>query len=105
MTDFAFAELNRRFNGLLVIGTVSGVSGERVTAIVNTAAGDLPSPALRVIGRSSERMSPGEKCLVICPLGELAQGVIVPLNEDPLLEELRQRVASLEQQLSQLGNA
>lgn len=97
---YQHAELRRRFNALLLKGTVTAKQSGGVIVTVSTASGDMPSPALPVLGRDLKRVSIGEPCWVMCPQGQLSQGLVTLVQADPLLESLHQQVIEIKARLA-----
>jgi len=75
------SDQDRLISGLARIGVVDSVDLDAALAVVRFSA-DLTSPPLQWLGRAGKVAlwappSPGEQVLVICPEGDLEQGVVL----------------------------
>ena len=80
MSDFDIAELYRRLDNMVLIGLIHEVDHQKKRLRVRsgeTITGWLPWPA--DIGRNYIQwrpLQPGIQCVMVCPGGEISQGVI-----------------------------
>ncbi|MCP3943465.1 MAG: phage baseplate assembly protein V [Desulfobacteraceae bacterium] len=78
--EYRIAELERRMLGIIRIGTIKELIGERVIV----KAGDLVTAPLPWVTRRAGKdrdfwaPEPGEQVLLVCPCGDPALGVVIP---------------------------
>ncbi|MCP3943461.1 MAG: phage baseplate assembly protein V [Desulfobacteraceae bacterium] len=78
--EYRIAELERRMLGMIRIGTIKELIGDRVIV----KAGDLVTAPLPWVTRRAGKdrdfwaPEPGEQVLLVCPCGDPALGVVIP---------------------------